>query len=204
MAWVRETRPKACTVRLPDGRGGRPGLLNISERAAEVEDRAVPGHWEGDLVLGKNMSPLRREESRCGLQDRVRPTQLPFSSPVEPSEPDRAPGVGAIVHLDLLGSRPQRVPARVICFVRSAIGVSDKPGDQLRFGSTHHRTGAAVLAKAVWASFRCVRPEPSAQRQQQSLAATSQACPSWFARDSYTPVGATRSLGGQAWPTPES
>jgi IS30 family transposase len=60
----RAVRRSGPVGRVPERRGQLIDAVSIRQRPAEVADRAVPGHWEGDLLLGSHRSQIATRVER--------------------------------------------------------------------------------------------------------------------------------------------
>ena len=142
-------------------RGQIVDAMSIRERPASIEDRAVPGHWEGDLLAGKSNShiaTLVERQSRFVMLVRLpgKDTQSVVRALTRRVRtlPDRS---DVVTHL---GSRDGAGRAQVLFRGHGRPGVFLRSAQSLaaRLEREHERSAAPVLSRTAPTSRPTPRP----------------------------------------------
>ena len=156
----RTMRRSRQATRSGQGRGGIVDAVSIRERLAEASDRAVPGHWEGDLLAGSantHIATLVERQSRYVMLVKVDGKDTttvvdalaiasPDASGPAPSEPHLGPRHGT--------RRPQALHRR---HRRRRVLLRPSKPLAARHEREHQRTAPSVLPE----EDRPLGPQPS-------------------------------------------
>ena len=89
-----------------------PGIINITERPAEAEDRAVPGHWRRRPGLRQAMTPVATLVERSTRPDAGRAARRRHKADSSPTPwPRRSPPARAVGQVAVPGTRTTRWPS---------------------------------------------------------------------------------------------
>jgi IS30 family transposase/transposase-like protein len=135
----------------PVGRGQIPDMVMISERPAEVADRAVPGHWEGDLIMGSGKTCIGTLVERS--------TRYLILLKVEKNTAEQV-RTSMATQIQTLPEQLRTVPGLMpLPFLRRMVGMPNKYPKEQRDRATRMALDRLTEYPSAWAAAQALGPK---------------------------------------------